>query len=917
MARRAYTLVELMQAVALLGVFLPHARLARGGEGANARKDALAGKLVSDIAMPRKNGWELLAAVRNDPRLAETPFLLLSCHGDFLRGLSRVSAGADDYIEKGIRAGALKERLEAAIARRAGEAPPGPATMALAPTVALEEAARTLEERRLMGVEAALARSTGLRFREGPTTLFLLVADDERARLVRRMAAGEAPRDLLAGGRTCWPRGSLPCRLERAGVARVVRGASSGRVSDNDICMDVRCRQCGTEYELDDARVAAAGTTVKCSNCGHVFKVLPGGSTRDASGTVRAAPGPEPTPPLGSPPSQPPAPTAPPQPAPVGDWMVKKVDGQIFRFKELTTLQKWIVERKVVRDDEISRTGRSWKKLGEIAELTSFFQVVEAAESAQRAVTASMMPQVHLTATPTGTFQAWPLQQAAAQQAAQQAAAQGLPAPPPLPAPPLMPVPPAPAPVTSLPPAGLPAPAAPLPAPVDDADVELDDDDPVLAFQRRRRRLVLAATVGGALVLGAIGVGVVVDRSQRLPPEVTAGAQQALALGDEASRSRALAAIEASTAPGRTALRARLFAEEARALRDALRLAEEARAVTASMAPAGTPTPTTLAGVSADAAARAEQRLGEAGAAILQSRAEAQGGVDAALAAATAALAAADLDAVAREAGLARELSRALHDDVRAVVDDELRLLVSLAEAAGVAPRDGETAAAVRDKLLRFGDARARAAAAIAGLVPVRIARDAALAQTPPTAIDGAVVAAARAAFSTLPAGDPRQEAGLSLLTALTTLPAPPEPDAPDAGPLPERTATPTPPAPADEPFDALMGRGEKAVATGRAQAAYDAFKRATAKNPGSAKAWLKFGWAALDLGRKSEAPRYFQRALAASPSLSEAQFGLAEALRFSGRTSEAVVAYKQYLEMDPTGKDAGIAKNAIKQLEE
>jgi predicted Zn finger-like uncharacterized protein len=719
--------------------------------------------------------------------------------------------------------------------------------------------------------------------------------------------------------------------------------------------MDVRCRQCGTEYELDDARVAAAGTTVKCSNCGHVFKVLPGGSTRDASG-------PEPTPPLGSPPSQPPAPS-PPQA--VSDWMVKKVDGQVFRFKELTTLQKWIVERKVVRDDEISRTGKSWKKLGEIAELTSFFQVVEAAESAQRAVTASMMPQVHLTATPTGTFQAWPLQQAAAAaQAAAQAATQGLPAPPPLPAPPLMPVPAPTAPVTSMPPASLspPAPApvpAPLPAPTSDATVELDDDDPVLAFQRRRRRLTLAAIAGSAVVVGAIAVAVVVDRGQRLPPEVMAGAQQALALGDAQSRARALAAIEATTAPGRTAVRARLLAEEARVLREALRLAEEARAVTASMAPVGSPAPTTLPGVANDAATIAEARLADAGAAVLQSRAEGKGGVDAALAAATAALAAGDLDAVAREAGLARELSRALHDDARAVVDDELRLLVSLAEAARVAPKDQESAAAVREKLLRFGDARARAAAAIAGLVPVRVARDAALAaaKTPvpapspttptatptaptptptPVAVDGTVVATARAAFSTLPAGDPRKEAGEALLTALTTLPPPPEPvvdpNAPvapvdantpgtttpgTAAPGTTTTGTTTTDIPVDEPFDALMARAEKALAAGRGQAAYDALKRATTKNPGSAKAWLKFGWAALDVGRKSEAPRYFQRALAASPSLSEAQFGLAEALRFAGRTSEAVVAYKQYLEMDPGGKDAGIAKNAIKQLEE
>jgi CheY-like chemotaxis protein len=263
---------------------------ADGEEGYERARALRPDVIVSDIAMPKKNGWDLLAAVRADPRLAETPFLLLSCHGDFLRGLSRVSAGADDYIEKGIRAGALKERLEAAVASRAhlttwtdtpppsfrerlgsiglvalltmlgrtradgevfiddgwtklrlwlvggtlvhclvveadgtsypgpeaivaalglpeadvewraGEAPPGPTTMALSPAAALEEAARTLEERRLMGVEAALARNQALRFREGPTTLFLLVADEERARLVRRLAAGEAPRDLLLKG---------------------------------------------------------------------------------------------------------------------------------------------------------------------------------------------------------------------------------------------------------------------------------------------------------------------------------------------------------------------------------------------------------------------------------------------------------------------------------------------------------------------------------------------------------------------------------------------------------------------------------------------------------------------------------------------------------------------------------------------
>jgi predicted Zn finger-like uncharacterized protein len=696
------------------------------------------------------------------------------------------------------------------------------------------------------------------------------------------------------------------------------RAGGMGGVKPGEFCyrarMDVRCRQCGTEYELDDARVAAAGTTVKCSTCGHIFKVLPGGGTKDA--VARAAPTPEASPPQGSPSSQPPQVAAP-------DWMVRKVDGQIYRFKELTTLQKWIVERKVVREDEISRTGRSWKRLGEIAELTSFFQVVEAAAQAQRSVTASMMPQVHLTATQTGTFQAWPMHAPPpAPTSSSSGSSASHVAPPPLPAPSLLPLPSSQASSSSSPSSSLtPASAAeaapprvhssrPVP-PMRQAVEDDDDDDPVVVFERRRRRWWIAA---GVVVVAALAVtaGVlVVERGQGLPPELQASAQQALALGDEASRARALEALDASTAPGTTALRARLLAEEARAWREALRVADEAKAVQASMTPAGQSATTTTPGIPEGAATRSETLLAQAGAAILQSRAEGTGGVDAALAAATAALAAADFDVVAREVGAARELSRGLHDDARHVVDDELRLLVSLAEASRVGPKDREAAEVVREKLLRFGDARARAAAAVASLVFVRAARDAALVATPPTAIDGTLVANAKTALSMLPAGDPRQPAGLALLTALSTLPVPPEP---------EREAVPVVDSPDDgapDSFDALMARGEKAMTLGKGQAAWDAFRRATVKNPKSAKAWLKLGWAALDAGKKAEAPRHFQRALSLSPSLSEAQFGLAEAYRFLGRADEAVAAYKEYLRIDPRGKDAAIAKNAITRLSE
>ena len=37
--------------------------------------------------------------------------------------------------------------------------------------------------------------------------------------------------------------------------------------------MDVRCEKCQTECELDESRLKPGGVTVKCTNCGHMFKI--------------------------------------------------------------------------------------------------------------------------------------------------------------------------------------------------------------------------------------------------------------------------------------------------------------------------------------------------------------------------------------------------------------------------------------------------------------------------------------------------------------------------------------------------------------------------------------------------------------------------------------------------------------------
>jgi predicted Zn finger-like uncharacterized protein len=163
--------------------------------------------------------------------------------------------------------------------------------------------------------------------------------------------------------------------------------------------MDVRCEKCGTEYELDDAKVTEAGVTVKCTSCGNLFKVRRRAGTNSPFVGPATSVGPLPTPPGGtargfpavgaSPGAAPPRTrpmTMPPEGnTAVGGWMVRNPSGQVQRFRELTTLQQWIVERKVTRDCEISRTGESWRKLGDIAELMSFFQVVDLADANARA----------------------------------------------------------------------------------------------------------------------------------------------------------------------------------------------------------------------------------------------------------------------------------------------------------------------------------------------------------------------------------------------------------------------------------------------------------------------------------------------------------------------------------------------------
>lgn len=105
--------------------------------------------------------------------------------------------------------------------------------------------------------------------------------------------------------------------------------------------MNVTCERCNTEYDFDDTLVSGRGTTVKCTNCGHLFKVRKTGATATAAAPEK--------------------------------WVVRTVDGRELQFNALRELQAAITARTIGREDVLSRGNSRPRRLGAITELEPFF----------------------------------------------------------------------------------------------------------------------------------------------------------------------------------------------------------------------------------------------------------------------------------------------------------------------------------------------------------------------------------------------------------------------------------------------------------------------------------------------------------------------------------------------------------------
>ena len=128
--------------------------------------------------------------------------------------------------------------------------------------------------------------------------------------------------------------------------------------------MDVRCDRCQAACKLEDARLGDLGGEVQCSDCGHVIVI--GRRPAVAAPASKGAVTPNPD---------------------ADEWLVETIHGRLLRSPDLATMHRWIIERRVTREDRISRDGQAWQRIGDVADLVPFFDIVDSAERARRADT--------------------------------------------------------------------------------------------------------------------------------------------------------------------------------------------------------------------------------------------------------------------------------------------------------------------------------------------------------------------------------------------------------------------------------------------------------------------------------------------------------------------------------------------------
>lgn len=148
-----------------------------------------------------------------------------------------------------------------------------------------------------------------------------------------------------------------------------------------------------------------------------------------------------------------------------------------------------------------------------------------------------------------------------------------------------------------------------------------------------------------------------------------------------------------------------------------------------------------------------------------------------------------------------------------------------------------------------------------------------------------------------------------------------------DPTPKPVAKADPTPaPRPAPEiarpapstpkTAAALRKAGDRARDRGDFRGAAEAYAEALALDPSNHGMRINAGWANIELGRNRDAAGHFEKAVSLRPSVAEGYYGLGLAYQGLGRRAEAITQYQRVIELDPNGRDTVEVRALLRQLE-
>lgn len=719
--------------------------------------------------------------------------------------------------------------------------------------------------------------------------------------------------------------------------------------------MDVVCDRCKTEYEFDDALVSERGTTVKCTNCSHQFKIFRPPTETEGG---RA-------------------------------WTLRRPDGTVIPFDSLAVLQKWILEGRVSKMDEIARSGDGWKSLGAIAELETFFTSADSRRTPTNARAVSSrppgrslpplrppasnapppsplparMPSLRAPSSPNTLRPPAPPSQAILKGTAPMSrtfggTSPGM-APPAAPATdgssPRLPLPdrtPVPAALASPSPMEIAAAEAPRPPPavervapeparappeplrsIPEAPLPprgdlVDDDAPTrslgvdeLSLPPAPRRSGLAVGVvvglllagGGAVALWKTGLlggstpstapPAVATSVDLAPIHRTAAAHHRSALEDAREALTRLLGARPGDG-GVLAARAQVLALQAELSRDGADDQERQ----ADPGAAGAERRALAVVQRADATRVAERATADFQAALSAVAAMPEGAArdDAEV----------SLLDTARALGVAAEVARLLpRVKARGAGTDRGALVIALADPAA------DDALPTLRRLAAGGSARATVALARALLTRGDVLGARAQIDTLPTAANDEW-AALRARLASTDAGVAAMLAHAPTPTtppAPAPAPAPAPPTAvlsgPEAAPGTARAPTAAGPLPRD--YDRLVAEGDRLQNEGRTAAAEERFRAALNARPAGAEALTGMGYVELDRRNYASALSRFRAALSANGSYSDAYIGMGEAYASQSRYEQALEAYQHYLSVNPGGSRAAMARRQIESLQE